>query len=123
MMEIRILAFAVVMSALVTGCGERREDSGSQLTAADLARLTDFHAWKASLPSGQGSVKAIRLMIVNRRNGTEVTKSSTGDNLGTNCSSFLSGMRVDEGKFTGHLLTRNADGGGLGWNTRGKAFR
>jgi hypothetical protein len=55
-------------------------------------------------------------VITNRRDGTAVTKFSTGDNLGTNCSSFLLGIRVDGGKFTGRLLTRNPDGSGLGWD-------
>ena len=116
-----MLGLTVIMSVLIAGCGEKMpkstgEDGGGQLTASDLALLTDFHAWKASIPEAQQPIKAIRLVILNRRNGTVVTKFSTGGNLETNCSSFLLGIRVEQGKFTGHLLTRSADGGGLGWD-------
>jgi hypothetical protein len=54
-----MLGFAILMSILVTGCGERRQDVGSPLTAADLARLTDFHAWKVSLTKDQPVIKGI----------------------------------------------------------------
>ncbi len=114
-------ALAVIISAFVAGCGEQMsktagEDASSQLTASDLAQLTDFHAWKTFIPAAQRPVKAIRLAILNRRDGTVVTKFSTGVNLETNCSSFLLGIRMEQGRFMGHLLTRTADGGGLGWD-------
>ncbi|MGA3179551.1 MAG: hypothetical protein ABSF38_04330 [Verrucomicrobiota bacterium] len=116
-----MLYLTVIMSALVAGCGEKMskstgKDSDTQLTASDLAMLTDFHAWKTSIPEAQQPVKTIRLVILNRRDGTVVTKFSTGANLETNCSSFLLGIRVEQGRFMGHLLIRTADGGGLGWD-------
>ena len=110
-----MLGFAIVIGALVTGCGERQEDDG-RLTAADLAELTDVHAWKVSLPKSQPPIRAIRLVISNRRDRTSFTKFSTGDNLGTNCTSFLLGIHVDQGRFKGHLFARNADGSGAGWD-------
>jgi hypothetical protein len=118
---IPMLGLTVIMSALVAGCSEKMskttgEDADSQLTTSDLALLTDFHAWKTSIPEAQRPVKTIRLVILNRRDGTVVTKFSTGGNLETNCSSFLLGIRVEQGRFIGHLFTRIADGGGLGWD-------
>jgi hypothetical protein len=118
--SIPMLGLTVIMSVLITGCGEKMpkstgEDVGSQLTASDLALLTDFHAWKASIPEAQQPIKAIQLMILNLRNGTVITNFSTGGNLETNCSSFLLGIRIEQGRFTGHLLTRTPEGGGLGW--------
>ena len=114
---IPMLGLTVIISALVAGCGEKMsKTTDNQLTASDLALLTDFHAWKTSIPEAQRPVKAIRIVILNRRDGTVATKFSTGGNLETNCSSFLLGIRVEQGRFTGHLLTRSADGGGLGWD-------
>jgi hypothetical protein len=119
--RISTFGFTIVISLLVAGCGGKgsgkaENDSRTELTAADLAFLTDFHAWKVSIPEAQRPVKAIRLVVVNYREGTVETKFSTGENLETNCSSFLLGIRVEQEKFTGHLLTHTPDGHGGGWN-------
>jgi len=119
--RISTLGFTIVISLLVAGCGGKgsgkaENDSRTELTAADLAFLTDFHAWKVSIPEAQRPVKAIRLVVVNYREGTVETKFSTGENLGTNCSAFLLGIRVEQEKFTGHLMSYTPDGHGLGWN-------
>ncbi len=112
---ILLLGCVAITCGFLAGCGES-EKSSDKLNASDLALLTDFHAWKTSIPEAQQPCKAIRLVIRNRRDGTVVTKFSTGGNLKTNCSSFLLGIRVEQGRFTGHLLTRAADGGGLDWD-------
>lgn len=115
--------FLLIISALITGCGEKMSnssgaDDASQLTAADLARLTDFHAWKVSIPEAQQPVKAIRLIVFNRGENTATQEFSTGENLGTNCTSFLLGLRAEHGRLTGQLLTKNSSTtgiNGLGW--------
>lgn len=114
--------FLLLISALISGCGEKMSNSnggdGSRLTAADLARLTDFHAWNVSIPEAQQPVKAIRLVVYNRGESTVTQEFSTGDNLGTNCISFLLGLRAEHGRLTGQLLTKNSNTSGIngaGW--------
>ncbi len=115
-----ILAFGLTCSALVSGCGERpsslsAEGRGGELTASDLALLTDFHAWKVPIPQSQQPVKRIRLVIV-KRDGTIIPKFDTGANLGReSCSSILLGFRVEGGTFTGQFRVRDPKGGGQGW--------
>lgn len=61
-----MLGLAVIMSVGVAGCGEKTktsgQDAGNQLTASDLALLTEFHAWKAFIPEAQRPLKAIRVV-------------------------------------------------------------
>ena len=116
----KVLASVVIVSVLVAGCGDSSshsspEASGIQLTAADLAVLTDFHAWSVRIPQAQQPVKRVRLVIV-KRDGTTIPRFDTGDNLGPEaCSSILLGFRAERGAFTGHLNIRNSKGGGQGW--------
>ena len=117
---ILLSAWIFIASAIIAGCGEKPADPSaqdpSQLTASDLARLMDFHAWKVLIPQAQQPVKCIRIVIV-KRDGTVVEKFGTGNNLGPEpCSSVLLGFRVEQGIFKGHLLTRDSKGGGVGWD-------
>ena len=105
---------------LVAGCGAKPSkpsaaDPGSPLSASELARLTDFHAWKVRIPQTQEPVKDIRLVIV-KRDGTVLPKFHTGTNLGESCSSILLGFRVEGDTFAGHFFTQDCKGGGIGWN-------
>lgn len=118
----QIAGFLLLISTLISGCGENTSNSnggdGSELTAADLAKLTDFHAWRVSIPQTQQPVKAIRLIVFNRGESTVTQEFSTGENLGTNCTSFLLGLRAEHGRLTGQLLTKNSNTSGingLGW--------
>ena len=115
-----VLVSVVIVSVLAAGCGEKRSPSSadaaeSQLTASDLALLTDFHAWSARIPQSQQPVKRIRLVMV-KRDGTTLQKFDTGDLLGfESWASILLGFRVERGTFTGHLTVRDSKGGGQGW--------
>lgn len=120
-MKIAIPGSLLLLSVLITGCGEKMPnasagDSANQLTAADLAQLTDYHAWSVPIPEAQRPVKAIRLVFFNRGESTVTQQFSTGDNLGTNCISFLLGLRAEHGRLSGRLFTKDSDGHGLGWN-------
>jgi hypothetical protein len=111
---ITLVASVITVSVLVAGCGEKKP-SGGELTAADLAMLTDFHAWNVAIPESQQPVKSIRLVIV-KRDGTAITKFDTGENLGPEpCSSIVLGFRVEGDTFTGHFNIRDSKGGGSGW--------
>jgi hypothetical protein len=117
---ITVLVSVVIVSVVAAGCGEERshssaEATGSQLTASDLALLTDYHAWSARIPQSQQPVKRVRLVIV-KPDGTIIPKFDTGDNLGPeSCASILLGFRVEHGAFTGHIHIRDSKGGGQGW--------
>jgi hypothetical protein len=109
-----LFSWVTVVSALVAGCGEKKPHGG-ELTAADLALLTDFHAWNVAIPESQQPVKSIRLVIV-KRDGTAITKFDTGENLGPEpCSWIVLGFRVEEGTFKGRFNIRDSKGGGPGW--------
>ena len=118
---IPIVSFLIITSALIAGCGEKTsnpaaENVSNQLTASDLAFLTDFHAWKVSIPQTEQPVKTIRLVIIDQRDGTAVTKFSTTHFLSSEtCSSILLGIRVDQTNFIGKLYVRDTKGGGTGW--------
>jgi len=115
----QIVGFVIVTAALVAGCGRNSPDSNANdsLSVTDLALLTDFHAWKVRVPQKELPVKAIRLVVINQRDGSSVTKFSTTSQFGswTNLS-FLLGIRVDGKTFTGHLLTQDGKDGGVGWD-------
>jgi hypothetical protein len=111
---IMLFASVVIVCVLVAGCGEKKPHGG-ELTAADLALLTDFHAWNVAIPESQQPVKSIRLVIV-KRDGTAITKFDTGENLGPEpCSWVVLGFRVDGDTFTGQFNIRDSKGGGAGW--------
>jgi len=113
---IQWFGLAVIITALVAGCDNKTaKDGAGTLTASDLAQLMDVHAWKCSIPQAQQPVKAIRLVLVNRRDGSVVSKFSTGASLGTNCTCVRLAIRMDHGEFKGRLLTSAPDGSGLGW--------
>lgn len=112
----------IIACALVAGCEKtpsitNPEDTGDQLTASDLARLMDLHAWKGRIPETERPVKNIRLLIV-KQDGSLVAKLfDTGNNLGNEpCTSVLVGFKVEQGAINGYLLTSNTKGGGSGWN-------
>jgi hypothetical protein len=109
---------AIALTGIV-GCSRSdtvAKDAGSQLTASDLSRLMDFHAWKVPVPQSQQPFKSIQLVII-KPDGTEVMKFSTGNNLGSEpCSFILLGFRVEQETFTGHFNTQDSKGGGTGWN-------
>jgi hypothetical protein len=115
----QIVGLAIVTAALVAGCGRNSPDSNADapLSVTDLALLTDFHAWKVHIPQKELPVKAIRLVVINQRDGTSVTKFSTTSSFGswTNMSILL-GVRVDGKMFTGHLLAQDGKDGGMGWD-------
>ena len=118
----RLFCCVIIACALVTGCEKKpsiptAEDTRDQLTASDLARLTDFHVWKGRIPEAEQPVKSIRLVIV-KQDGSLVAKLfDTGNNLGREpCTSVLVGFKIEQGAFNGHLLTSNGKGGGAGWN-------
>ena len=118
--SVLVFSCAAIISVIVAGCGEEKSNSGAadannQLTASDLALLTDFHAWKVSIPQTQQPVKAIRLVIVNQGDSTTITKFDLGSNLRSS-SSFLLGIRVERETFMGHILVRDSKGGGIGWD-------
>ena len=64
--RIVVLAFAVIVSALVAGCGEKASklSTESRLTATQLAELMDFHVWNVPIPQSLQPVKRARLVIV-----------------------------------------------------------
>ena len=69
---IQFFSFVVITAGLVAGCGEnmspsRGQDVGNQLSASDLALITDVHVWKARVPEKQRPIKEIRLVILNYR--------------------------------------------------------
>ena len=115
-----MLVSALVASALMAGCGERAstaasDDSGDDLSAADLAQLMDFHAWNIPIPQSQQPVKKFRLVFV-KSDGTVVPGFETGENLGAlPCTSVLLGFRISGGTVEGHFNTRDSNGGGTGW--------
>jgi hypothetical protein len=114
-----IVGLVIVTAALVAGCGRNPPDSKADvpLSASDLALLTDFHAWKVSVPQKELPVKAIRLVVINQSDGSSVTKFTTPIQSGswTNLSILL-GIRVDGKTFTGHLFTQYGKGDGAGWD-------
>jgi hypothetical protein len=115
-------ALVVIVASLMTGCGAKSPDSSaaenpnSPMSASELSRLMDFHAWKVSIPESQRPFKSIRLIIVNRDGTFVAQKFSTEDNLHSEpCTFILIGFRIEQGTFTGHFNTFDAKGGGLGW--------
>src|SRR5271166_3496384 len=109
---------SVIMLPLLGGCGKQPavpvakvED---ELTASDLARLMDFHAWTLRIPEMLQPVNSIRIVIT-KHDGTLLEEVfSTGDNLRPGKTfpepyfSILLGFRVERETFTGHLFVRNS---------------
>jgi hypothetical protein len=117
-----VSAFAVLATLILAGCGEKPSNSStadpdSQLTASDLARLMDFHAWNVRIPpQSQQSIKRIRLVIV-KPDGTTIQKFCTANHDGyLSCSTILLGFRVEHGTFTGHFNMRDSNGSGEGYS-------
>jgi hypothetical protein len=115
-----------MMLSLLGGCGKQPAAPvakvENELTASDLARLTDFHAWTLRIPEMQQPVKSLRIVIA-KHDGTFLEEVfSTGDNLQPGktwpepYSSILLGFRVERETFTGHLFVRNSQGAGKGWD-------
>ena len=119
-MKSPVLILVAIASALVAGCGNgpsiaSSDDSGDDLTAADLALLMDFHAWNISIPDSQQPVKKFRLVFV-KSDGTAIPEFDTGENLGSlPCTSVLLGFRINGGTVEGRFHTRDSNGGGTGW--------
>jgi len=106
--------------ALIGGCEKRpttsEQPAADQLSAADLAQLMDFHAWKIPVPPSLAPVKQVRLVIL-KSDGSVIPKFGTSITVGgLACSSILLGFRTEHGTFMGHLYLRDPRGGGQGWN-------
>ena len=122
---ILVPAAVLAVLGLVTGCDLKSSSSSSspdsQLTAYELAGLMDFHAFKGSIPPAQKPVKEIRLVLI-KDDVTNLTTVRVSGTCAFNvdgrvlCTSLLLGFRIEQGAFVGHLDTRDASGGGVGWN-------
>lgn len=113
--------FIVIASVFITGCGQRSsnatvENTNSELTASDLSRLLDYHAWRLRIPEAQQPIKSIQLVIM-KRPDIVIDKYIIANDLShESCSSILLGFRVEQGALIGQLFTQDAKGGGLGWS-------
>ncbi len=122
-MKSYVLWFALGISAavFVAGCGKQsvppRAAGGNPLTAPDLARLMDFHAWTGTIPKLPQPLKSIRLIIYKRNTGEVVQQLfETSNSSSSNWASVLFGFRAEHGTIVGKLEMKDADGGGVTWD-------
>jgi hypothetical protein len=78
--------------------------SGTELSAIELARLQDFHAWKLPIPQTQQPVKRVELVLV-KPDGSIIRKSGTsyGGNPPPAWTNILLGFHYEGGGFVGTL--------------------
>jgi hypothetical protein len=121
MNKIWVLASVLIVSALVAGCGAKRSnpsaaDSATRLSADELARLLDFHAWKTGIPQTQQPSKGVRLVLV-KPDGTAVWVFSSGTTDPPELwSSMLVGLRFERGAFSGTLEAYGSNRVRTSWN-------
>jgi hypothetical protein len=123
---VRQLIACLMMLSFLVGCEKQPAAPvakvQNELTASDLARLMDFHAWTLRIPEKQQPVKSLRMVIAKHDRTFLEQVFSTGDNLQPGqswpepYSSILLGFRVERETFTGHLFVGNSQGAGKGWN-------
>lgn len=117
---IMVLGLVTSLSALLTGCGAKPSksqgaDSASHLSAAELARLLDFHAWKIPVPQSLQPSSGIRLVFV-KSDGTTVKACGFGTTAPPQpWSNILVGLRLERGVFIGTLEARDSKGGASTW--------
>jgi hypothetical protein len=110
------IALAIVLG---TGCEEKplRSAPVSELTASDLAQLTDFHAWKTRVPEAQQPFKSIQLVVYKRGQNSTVSKHMIASDVGpVHCDTIVLGFRVEADHYVGKLFASDSKtGGGSGW--------
>ncbi len=105
------IASAFLLSALAVACGpspttSSAGDSANSLTAAELASLLDFHAWKLTIPQSQQPLKRVKLLLV-RADGTSVDLFGTAyTDRAPAWTNVLLGFRYESGRFSGKLAGR-----------------
>jgi hypothetical protein len=112
----RAFASVLTLSALVVGCGPNPKaapgaDPATELSANELARLQDFHAWKLPVPESQQPLQRVNLVLVRADGTSELMFGTAYTDPAPAWTNILLGFRYEAGGFVGRLEGRGPKNG------------